>query len=119
MPGAEGASPVRARRQRRGGMNSDDGRLIARVQRLTTERLAEKRLGQWHPELVDELYRTSLELEQRGLKKTPEYRNAMVQADQQAWRLVEWARLNNPDPSSPPASEPEQPDSSTEATDSP
>jgi hypothetical protein len=100
-------------------MNSDDGRLIARFQRLTTELLAEKRLGQWHPELVDELYRTSLELEQRGLKKTPEYRNAMVQADQQAWRLVEWARLSGSDPSSPPASAPEQPDSSTKATDTP
>src|SRR6516164_6815329 len=37
-------------------MESDDGRLIARFQRLTTELLAQKRLGQWHPELVDELY---------------------------------------------------------------
>ena len=100
-------------------MNSDDGRLIARFQRLTTELLAEKRLGQWHPELVDELYRTSLELEQRGLKKTPEYRNAMVQADQQAWRLVEWARLSGSDASSAPAPAAEQPDSSTEATDAP
>jgi len=34
--------------------------------------LVQKRLGQWHPELVDDLYRTSLEIEQRGLKKTPE-----------------------------------------------
>jgi hypothetical protein len=100
-------------------MESDDGRLIARFQRLTTQLLAQKRLGQWHPELVDELYRTSLELEQRGLKKTPEYRNAMVQADQQAWRMVEWARLSGSDPSSPPALAPEQPDSSTEATDTP
>ena len=50
-------------------MNTDDSRLIARFQRLTTELLAQKRLGQWHPELVDELYRTSLELEQRRLKK--------------------------------------------------
>jgi hypothetical protein len=58
-------------------MNTDDSRLIARFQRLTTELLAQKRLGQWHPELVDELYRTSLELEQRRLKKSPEYRNAM------------------------------------------
>src|SRR5215475_2933218 len=75
-------------------MNTDDSRIIARFQRLTTELLAQKRLGQWHPELVDELYRTSLELEQRGLKKTPEYRNAMVQADEQAWRLVEWLRCS-------------------------
>ena len=51
-------------------MESDDGRLIARFQRLTTELLAEKRLGQWHPELVDELYRASLELEERGGKST-------------------------------------------------
>ena len=60
-------------------MNTDDSRLIARFQRLTTD---QKRLGQWHPELVDELYRTSLELEQRGLKKSPEYRNAMSRVHQ-------------------------------------
>jgi hypothetical protein len=65
-------------------MNTDDSRLIARFQRLTTELLAQKWLGQWHPELVDELYRTSLELEQRGLKKSPEYRNAMSRVHQQA-----------------------------------
>jgi hypothetical protein len=100
-------------------MNSDDGRVIAKFQRLTTELLVEKRLGQWHPELVDELYRTSLELEQRGLKKSPEYRNAMLRADQQAWRLVEWARLSSSDAPAPPASPPEHPDSSTEATESP
>ena len=97
-------------------MNSDDSRIIARFQRLTTELLAAKRLGQWHPELVDELYRTSLELEQRGLKKSPEYRNAMLRADQQAWRLVEWAKINGS--ASPPISPPEHPASSTEATES-
>lgn len=75
-------------------MNTDDSRLIARFQRLTTELLAQKRLGQWHPELVDELYRTSLELEQRGLKKSPEYRNAMSRVHQQAWWLAEWSRLS-------------------------
>src|SRR5262249_46617510 len=95
------------------------GALIARFQRLTTELLAQKRLGQWHPELVDELYRTSLELEQRGLKKTPEYRNAMVQADEQARRLVEWARLNGSDAPAPPTAPAEQPDAPTQATDSP
>ena len=100
-------------------MESDDGRLIARFQRLTTELLAQKRLGQWHPELVDELYRTSLELEQRGLKKTPEYRNAMVQADEQAWRLVEWARLSGSDAPAPPTAAAEQADAPTQATDSP
>jgi len=85
-------------------MNIDDGRIIARFQRLTTELLVEKRLGQWHPELVDEIYRTSLELEQRGLKKSPEYGNAMSWVDQQAWRLVELARLSSPDPPPPPGS---------------
>jgi hypothetical protein len=100
-------------------MDSDDGRLIARFQRLTTELLAEKRLGQLRPELVDELYRTSLELEQRGLKKAPEYRSAMVQADQQAWRLVEWARLSGSDAPAPPTAPAEQADAPTQATDSP
>ncbi len=75
------------------GMNTDDSRIIARFQRLTTELLAQKRLGQWHPELVDELYRTSLELEQRGLKKSPEYRNAMSRVYQQARWLAECSRL--------------------------
>ena len=75
-------------------MNIDDGRIIARFQRLTTELLAQKRLGQWHPELVDELYRTSLELEQRGLKKSPEYRNAMSRVHQQASWLAECSRLS-------------------------
>jgi hypothetical protein len=70
-------------------MNTDDSRLIARFQRLTIELLAQKRLGHWHPELVDELYRTSLELEQRGLKKSPEYRNAMSRVHQQAGWLAE------------------------------
>jgi hypothetical protein len=75
-------------------MNTDDSRVIARFQRLTTELLAQKRLGQWHPELVDELYRTSLELEQRGLKKSPEYRNAMSRVHQQAGWLAECSRLS-------------------------
>jgi hypothetical protein len=100
-------------------MESDDGRLIARFQRLTTELLAQKRLGQWHPELVDELYRTSLELEQRGLKQTPEYRNALLRADEQAWRQVEWARLSGSDAPAPPTAPAEQPDASTQATSPP
>jgi len=74
-------------------MNTDDSRIIARFQRLTTELLAQKRLGQWHPG-VDELYRTSLELEQRGLKKSPEYRNAMSRVHQQAEWLAECSRLS-------------------------
>ena len=100
-------------------MESDDGRLIARFQRLTTELLAQKRSGQWHPELVDELYRTSLELDQRGLKQTPEYRNALLRADEQAWRLVEWAKLSGSDAPAPPTAPAEQPDAPTQATDSP
>src|SRR5262249_24631717 len=75
-------------------MNADDSRIIARFQRLTTELLAQKRLGQWRPELVDELYRTSLELEQRGLKKSPEDRNAMSRVHQQASWLPECSRLS-------------------------
>jgi hypothetical protein len=47
--------------------------------------MAAKRLGEWRPELADELYRTALELEQRGLKKSREYRNVMLRADLQAW----------------------------------
>ena len=98
-------------------MDPEDSRIIARFQRLTTELLAEKRLGQWHPELVDELYRTSLELEERGLKKSPEYRNALLRADQQAWRLVEWAKVSGAD--APTSAASEQSESSTAATDSP
>src|SRR5262249_19691938 len=97
----------------------DDGRLIARFQRLTTELLAAKRLGQWHPELVDELYRTSLELEGRGLKQTPEYRNALLRADEQAWRLVEWARLSGSGAPAPPPAPADGPDPPTQATDAP
>jgi hypothetical protein len=58
-------------------MNMDDSQMIARLQSLTTGFMAAKRLGQWRPELADELYRIWLELEQRGLKNTPECRNAM------------------------------------------
>jgi hypothetical protein len=93
-------------------MDPEDSRIIARFQRLTTELLAEKRLGQWHPELVDELYRTSLELEERGLKKSPEYRNALLRADQHAWRLVECARLSGGDSSVSPPSVPQDEEAS-------
>jgi hypothetical protein len=74
-------------------MNIDDGRIIARFQCLTTGLLVVKRLGQWRPELIEELYRTSLELEQRGLKKSREYRNVMLRADRHAGWLAELARL--------------------------
>ena len=48
-------------------MNIDDSRLIVRFQRLITEMLVEKRLGQRRPELTDEVYQTWREVEQRGL----------------------------------------------------
>ena len=76
------------------GMNTEDSRIIARFQRLTTELLVQKRLGQWHPEVVDELYRTSLQIEERGLKRTPEYRDAMVRAYDKACWLAELAKLS-------------------------
>ena len=63
-------------------MNIDDSRLIAQFQRLITEMLVEKLLGQRRPELTDELYQTWREVEQRGLKETPEYRNVLLRADQ-------------------------------------
>ena len=58
-------------------MNIDDSLLIARFQLFITETLVEKRLGQRRPELTDELYQTWREVEQRGLKETPEYRNVL------------------------------------------
>jgi hypothetical protein len=64
----------------RGCMNIDDSRLIVRFQRLITEMLVEKRLGQRRPELTDELYQTWREVEQRGLKETPEYRNSFLRS---------------------------------------
>src|SRR4051812_40556021 len=63
-------------------MNIDDSRFIAQFQRLITEILVEKLLGQRRPELTDELYQTWREVEQRGLKETPEYRNVLLRADQ-------------------------------------
>jgi hypothetical protein len=82
-------------------MNMDDSRIIARFQSLTTRLIAAKRLGQSRSELADELYRAWLELEQRGLKKTPEYRNVMLRADRHAWWLAGLARLSSPDPALP------------------
>jgi hypothetical protein len=78
-------------------MNMDDSRIIARFQSLTTGLMAAKRLGASRPELVDELYRTWLELEQRGLKKTPEYRTVMLGADRHASWLAGLAKLSSSD----------------------
>jgi hypothetical protein len=78
-------------------MNIEDSRIIARFQCLLTESLVAKRLGQWRPELKDALYQMFEELEQRDLKKTPEYRNVMLRADQHAEWLAGLARLSSPD----------------------
>jgi hypothetical protein len=82
-------------------MNIDDSRLIVRFQRLITEMLVEKRLGQRRPELTDEVYRTWREVEERGLKETPEYRNALLRADRHALWLAGLVRLAAPVNSSP------------------
>src|SRR5262245_24609670 len=69
-------------------MNIDDSRLIALFQRLTTELLIEKRLGRRRPELTDELYKAWREVEQRGLNRTPAYRNLLSRADRHALWLA-------------------------------
>jgi hypothetical protein len=78
-------------------MNMDDSRLIARFQRLTTEVLIEKRLGPRRPELVNELFQSWRDVEQRGLKKTPEYRNVMLRVDRHALWLAGLVKLTSPD----------------------
>jgi hypothetical protein len=90
-------------------MNMEDGRLIARFQRLTTELLIEKRLGRRRPELTDELYQTWLEVDQRGLKETPEYRNVMKRADRHALWLAGLVMLIKPDAAPPLCSNETQP----------
>ena len=85
-------------------MNIDDSRLIVRFQRLITEMLVEKRLGQRRPELTDEVYQTWREVEQRGLKETPEYRDVLLRADRHALWLAGLVRLAAP-PVSPPEAE--------------
>jgi hypothetical protein len=77
-------------------MNIDDSRLITRFQRLITEMLVEKRLGQRRPELTDEVYQTWREVEQRGLKETSEYRNVLLRADRHALWLAGLVRLAAP-----------------------
>ena len=82
-------------------MNIDDSRLIVRFQRLITEMLVEKRLGQRRPELTDELYQTWREVEQRGLKETPEYRNVLLRADRHALWLAGLVGLSSTDAAPP------------------
>jgi hypothetical protein len=78
-------------------MTIEDSRIIARFQCLLTKSLIAKRLGQWRPESKDALYQMlSEEPEQRDLKKTPEYRNVMLRADQHAEWLAGLSRLSNP-----------------------
>jgi hypothetical protein len=79
-------------------MTIEDSRIIARFQCLLTESLVAKRLRQWRPESKDALYQMLFEeLEQRDLKKTPEYRNVMLRADQHAEWLAGLSRLRSPD----------------------
>ena len=79
-------------------MNMDDSRIIARFQSLTTGFKAAKRLGQWRPDLADELYRTWVELEQTRPEENPRVpKNVMLRADRQAWWLAGLTRLSSPD----------------------
>jgi hypothetical protein len=69
---------------------------------LLTESIVAKGLGQSRPDSKDALYQMLFEeLEQRGLKGTPEYRNVMFSADQHAEWLAGLARLSGPDHSLP------------------
>ena len=81
-------------------MKNDDSLLIVRFQRLMTEALIEKRLGDRRPGLADELYQAWLELDQRGLKETPEYRNVLLRADRHAFWLAGLVSLAAPPVSS-------------------
>lgn len=65
-------------------IQNDSGLARGLAASLTTGLMAVKQLGQWRPGLADELFRTWVELEQRGLKKTLEYRNVMLRAARQA-----------------------------------
>jgi hypothetical protein len=84
-------------------MNINDSRLIVRFQRLITEMLVERQLGERRPELTDELYQTWREVEQRGLKETPEYRDVLLRADRHALWLAGLVRLAAPPVPSPEA----------------
>src|SRR2546423_9298762 len=85
-------------------MNIGDSLLIVRFQRLITEMLVEKQLGQRRPELTDELHQAWREVGQRGLKETPEYRNVLLRADRHALWLAGLVRLAAP-PTCPPEAE--------------
>ena len=82
-------------------MNIDDSRLIVRFQRLITEMLVEKQLGQRRPELTDEVYQTWREVGRRDLKETREYRDVLLRADRHALWLAGLVRLAAPPLPSP------------------
>ena len=90
-------------------MNMGDSWLIARFQRLITELLIEKELGQRRPELTDEVYQTWLDVDQRGLKETPEYRNVLLRADRHASWLAGLVRLCSPHAAPPLSSKEAEP----------
>jgi hypothetical protein len=77
-------------------LDIEDGRVIARLQRLTAELLADRRSGQWRAETLDEIYRARLELERRVLNSCRQHRDAIIRADAQAWWLIEWAKITAP-----------------------
>jgi hypothetical protein len=77
-------------------MNIDDSRRIVRFQRLITEMLVEKRLGQRRSDLTDDLYQTWREVGRRGLKETPQYRDVLLRADRHALWLAGLVRLAAP-----------------------
>ena len=82
-------------------MNIDDSRLIVRFQRLITEMLVEKRLGQRRPGLTDDLYQMWREVGRRGLREAPGYRDVLLRADRHALWLAGLVRLAAPPVSSP------------------
>ena len=89
-------------------MNIDDSRLIVRFQRLITEMLVEKRLGQRRSDLTDDLYQTWREVGRRGLKETPQYRDVLLRADRHALWLAGLVRLAAPPFSSAEAKRPDR-----------
>lgn len=90
-------------------MNVEDSWLIARFQRLITELLIEKELGQRRRELADELYQTWLEVDQHGLKEAPAYRNVLLTADRHALWLAGLVKLTSPDAAVPTSSKATEP----------
>jgi hypothetical protein len=56
-----------------------------------------------------ELYQTWLDVDQRGLKETPEYRNVLLRADRHALWLAGLVRFSSPDAAPPLSSKETQP----------